>query len=107
MENSREKTREEVQKEFLKYIKELIDYYEIESGKVSIREKLESLAFSILVAIDGESPLPAFILAPDPHKLDKPYCIDKNKNYFPENLKNNVKCNISGELHDLFCKMKN
>jgi hypothetical protein len=56
-----------------------------------------------LYAIDGNSPhLPQFILAPLPDENDKDIAVLKGENYYPQNHKSNVKCNISGSLHDDF-----
>ena len=72
----REYTIEEVESEFLDYIRGLVDYWENESGKTS-REKLEGLAFSILVAIDGEAiEAPSFVLSP--------ICSEEDKEFFSE-----------------------
>ena len=98
---SREYTKEEVSAQFLRYINKNIQYWENETGAPNSLSKLEGLAFSILVAIDGESSaLPKFILAPDPSPDDKEDSIENGRNYYPENYESNVKCNISGDLHD-------
>ncbi len=48
--------------------------------------RLEGLAFSILVALDGEAAaIPAFIVAPYPHPDDKHYHVENGENYYPEN----------------------
>ena len=96
---SREKTREECRDEFLDYIRALVKQcrnsrYDDDTKADQpdeITYRLELLAFSILVAIDGESPLPAFILAPCSH---------------PENDESKVKCDIGGDLHDNFYQRK-
>lgn len=99
---SKELTKEEVQYEFITYIKELVNYWDSVETKSS-KEKLNGLAFSILTALDGESAnLPAFIVAPEPHKDDKTFREKQGKNYYPENQSDSVKCNISGNLHSSF-----
>jgi len=98
---SREYTQKEVEEQFTTYITSCIHYWENEKRVPDIRGKLKGLAHSILVGIDGESlNLPKFILAPDPHPDDKPDNTRQGRNYFPENHKSKVKCNISGELHE-------
>ena len=98
-------TKEEVKEQFLDHVRMLVNYYEKETTKKTLREKLEGLAFSILVTIDGEdASLPSFILAPMPHEDDKQYRIDNGENYYPENHDSDVKCDISGGLHDSFFK---
>lgn len=104
MNTSREFTEEETRNAFLHHIRELVDYWDA-ADKETTKEKLNGLAFSILVALDGESlALPAFIVAPSPHEEDKQYCIDNNENYYSENHNSDVKCDIAGSLHDQFYK---
>ncbi len=95
----REYTEDEVRREFIKFINERIR--QTGGRSPATREKLEGLAHTILVAIDGGVlGLPKFILAPDPHPDDKKYNIGQGQNYYPENREAGVKCNISGSLHD-------
>ena len=103
----REFSEEEVQDMFLSYVKVLIDYWEKVESEPSVKGKLEGLAFSILSTIDGSSvALPSFILAPLPAPEDKLYLIANGENYFPENHKFKVKCDISGSLHEKFVSKK-
>ena len=101
----RELTPKEVTESFLHQIKTLVDFYETETTKTTLRERLDGLALGILAAIDGESILlPSFILAPNPNITDKQYCLDNAQNWMPENNFANVNCNISGGLHDTYAK---
>lgn len=85
-------TEEETLEHFLYSIKQLIDYWENEERQLSIRKKLESLAFSILVLIDGEAG-------------DHPPCILKPLVSSPDGNKwLDIGYNISGKLHDNFFK---
>jgi hypothetical protein len=98
----REKTKEEVKQEFLKNIHSLVDYWN-EVDEKDNKERLEGLAFSILVLLDGDNAgSPGFIVAPLPHKDDKQYDIDNGNDYYPNNDKAKVKCDIAGSLHDNF-----
>ena len=90
----------EVSTQFINYVNKCVQYWENKTGVPNSLSKLEGLAHSILVAIDGESELPKFILAPDPSPDDKEDCIENGRNYHPENYKSNVKCDISGNLHN-------
>ena len=66
------------------------------------KDRLEGLAFSMLVILDGGAmDLPGFIVAPDPHPSDKEYHISEGSNYFPENHKLDVKGDIAGCLHEM------
>lgn len=96
-----DKTQEQIKYEVLAHVRMMVHYWDEQEGR-SVKEKLEGLAFSILVMIDGESALPAFILAPDPHPDDKQFHIDEEEDYYPENYEVEVKGNISGSLHDEF-----
>jgi len=102
MKKPRELKIKEIETNFLNMIKSTIEEVEKYKDK-SEREKLELLAFSILVNIDGEGGnLPAWILAPDPHKDDKEYNKKNGNNWYPENYKSKVNGDISGSLHNGF-----
>lgn len=99
---SREKTKQEMQEEFLLYIHELIEYWKNEERTPTVEGKLEGLAFSILTAIDGNAlALPGYKLAPIMVDGDKEYFISKDENYYPEDF------DIAGNLHELFYGVKN
>lgn len=103
---SREYTVEEVRTKFLSHIWHLIDYWENESRAPTTRGKLESLAFSIMSALDGCSvELPGFVVAPNPHVSDKLYYQDLGENWFPP-LEDEVPSDIGGCLHDQFFQAK-
>jgi len=100
---TREYTTEEIKYMFIKDIINAINHWaEIQpiTEKLTTRDRLYRLAFSILVVLDGEDmSWPAFILAPNPCKEDKQFKIDHKKNYFPNcNLK--IKGDIAGDLHN-------
>ena len=78
----KQNAKDEMRKRFINRIKENIELWAKSQG--TEKDKLEGLAFSILVIIDGESAhLPPFILAP----------ISK---------KSKVKGDIGGNLHNSF-----
>ena len=98
---SQEKSKEEVRGEFIDNIKLLIDIWDNTTNETP-RSKLEGLAHSILTMLDGGSGnICGFIVAPLPHQDDKQYCIDNNKDYYPQNHESNVSCDIGGGLHEL------
>jgi len=105
MEEPREKTTEEIRGEFLKHVRSLINYWdkvESKEGPKSQKDRLEGLAFSIMVALDGGAmALPGFIVAPSPHPDDKEYHISEGSNYYPENHELDIKGDIAGGLHEL------
>jgi len=96
---SREYTEEEVRKMFLNHIRGLAAYWDSVEGRTS-REKLDGLAFSILVMLDGGSALPGFDVSPSPHPSDKEFHIDEGTNYFPSD----GECQIAGCLHEEYHK---
>lgn len=96
-------TEDEVRKQFITYVKQCIVYWESQKRTPDVRGKLEGLAHSILVGIDGDNlALPRFILAPNPHPVDREYRRNRREKYYPNNYKSGVKCDISGMLHDAF-----
>jgi hypothetical protein len=104
---SREKVSDEIAAELIENIRELISFWE--STENSSLEKLNGLAFSILVALDGCSDnIPSFIIAPSPHPEDKQYNIERGNNYYPENheLEDYVNGDIGGSLHELFIRVR-
>lgn len=96
-------TKGEIREQFIGHIRAMVDYWEKEPRNPTAREKLEGLAFSILVAIDGSAmALPGWILAPCPHPSDKKYHQDKGECWYPDNevAEKVVKGDIAGGLHD-------
>lgn len=97
----RELTEEEVRERFLKQVAGLIQYWETSSGAPGLHDKMTGLAFSILSMLDGCSmAIPGFIIAPCPHPDDQAYNQTNYENWYPQNHKADVKCDISGGLHD-------
>jgi len=97
---ARERTTDEIKEDLLEYIVALINEWTTFPNR-TIEERLTGLAYSILSTLDGESlSFPKFIVAPDPNREDKQYHINRNKDYYPENFDSNVKCDISGSLHE-------
>ena len=102
-----EYTEQEVREAFLKHVWEIIDYwdgkYDQMVAQYPCRRKLEGLAFSLLVMLDGESAdIPGFIVAPCPHPDDKAFLQGEGENWWPENHEADVACDIGGTLHDSF-----
>jgi len=98
----REKTKKEVVDELLTQIIGAARYWEHDDRTPDVRGKLEGLAFSILVIIDGGSmELPAFDLTPSPHPDDKKYLKDRGENWYP-----NTVINDDVQLHELFSARK-
>lgn len=105
---SREKVTDEIAAEFIEHVRELISIWE--STDKSSLEKLNGLAFSILVALDGGADnVSGFIVAPLPHPEDKQFHIDEGTNYYPENheIEEYIKGDIAGTLHEMFPRVRN
>lgn len=97
---SRAWTEEEIRDKFLTLWAATVRYWENEARAPSIREKLEGLAFSLLVIFDGGSvALPGFVVAPAPHEDDRAFLTSQGENYYPEAPE--VECDIAGGLHEL------
>jgi len=95
----RQYTNNEVHDMFLDYVCEIVRRQEMEhKGRhTPVRECLEGLAFSILVALDGNSlDLPGFIVSPNPHASDEEFLKGEGQNWFPRGV------DIAGQLHDHF-----
>jgi len=102
-----EYTEDEVRQAFLEHVWQTIDYwdgaYDQKVAQYACREKLEGLAFSLLVMLDGcSADLPGFIVAPCPHPDDKAYLQGEGENWYPENHDTDIACDIGGGLHDIF-----
>lgn len=101
MKRAREMTANECANRLLEHVRDMVLYAEREARWPTVREKLEGLAFSILVAIDGEtSDLPAFRLIPHPHPDDAEYLKSEGRNWWPSDL------DIAGGLHERFSMQK-
>jgi hypothetical protein len=102
---SREWTEDEIREKFLAHVRVMVDYWDREPRAETQKRRLEGLAFSILVALDGcAGGLPGFIVAPSPHPEDKAFHQSEGENYYPENHEADVKGDIAGCLHELFYK---
>jgi hypothetical protein len=92
----REYTAEETRDMLLAHIHRMVDYWHKESRVTDTREKLSGLAFSILVALDGDAAsLPGFVVSPAPHPTDKDYHREQGENWFPTGVD-------LGVLHEFF-----
>jgi hypothetical protein len=101
----REFTDEEVKEKFLKHIWSVIKYWEEESRKPDLHDKMTGLAFSILSMIDGcNASMPGFKLIPSVHKDDKEYRKSRGYNWFP--YVDDLEHDIGGSLHDNFFKFE-
>lgn len=102
---SKEYTKEEVRQKFLELVWNCIDCWYHLPGKTCL-DRMEGLAFGMLVILDGGTSLPGFIVAPSPHPEDKEYLKDQGENWFPENHESLINCDIAGGLHEVFHKFK-
>lgn len=89
-----ELTKEEIQEAVLTHIRAMAHYWDRQP--LPSDEKLDGLAFSILVMLDGRASLPAFAVVPLPDPSDKAYHIENDENWYPDG------CDIAGDLHDKY-----
>ena len=103
-ENPRQYTEDEIRKIFIRQIWAELAWWEKESRAVTVREKLEGLAFSILATIDGDSAIPGFYMVPCVAPGDKAYYIENGENWYPESPQKDLEklCDIGGNLHEVF-----
>ena len=100
----REFTTEEIRAKVIDHIRNMVNYWGSLPSKTEI-ERLEGLAFSILVMLDGNTTdIPGFMLIPNPHESDKEYLISCGENYYPYSKPH--KNDVGGSLHDEFFKPK-
>lgn len=94
----RQYTMEEMRSQFLSYVRNMILYWHKE--ECSRIHALEGLAFSILVALDGEAAdLPAFAVLPRSTIEDQKYFRENGQNWYPVFQIDN-QYDIAGSLHD-------
>ena len=101
-------TLEEVREKFLNNVHGLARYW---NGPLSTPrtqlERLEGLAFSMLVLLDGGTDMPGMILLPNPHPDDKAFLIAEGSRYYTpiEGLPPHLEAlDIAGALHEQWCK---
>jgi hypothetical protein len=87
-------TAEEGRDKVLELVASYVDYWDKEARVTTSKEKLEGLAFSIMVIFDGGTGLPGFTVKANPHRDDKAYHIKNGENYFDPKL------DIAGGLHE-------
>jgi hypothetical protein len=108
MSEPREWTEDEVRENFLRQVWAMIDYWNKLERDTSPQEKLEGLAHSIFVMLDGGSGanIPGFIVAPCPHPDDEEFHKERGENWYPTNHESNmfVDGDIGGCIHEMFYK---
>ena len=104
-EEPRALTANEVRDAFLMQVAHIVDYWENESRAGSVRARLEGVAFSILVALDGSAAaLPGFRVSPDPHESDEAFRKERGENWYPNDV--DIAGALHEGLHDAFRKTK-
>ena len=114
---SRAKTRDEVQAEFLAQVRQLVRYWDtvkfdardLDGKTTEQRRRLEGLAFSLLVMLDGGIGLPGFIVMPSPHPDDRSFHESEGEDFYPDPpaaVREADVCDIAGPLHELFYEEK-
>lgn len=99
----REYTEAEVRERFLDYVRAISRYW-ADLPNQTAQERCDGVAFSIMVALDGETlGLPGFTVSPRPHADDRKFHEERGENWFPGPNPYDV-CDIGGSLHELFYK---
>lgn len=98
---SREYTAQEIRQQVLAHVKTVVDYWAALPG-ISVEERCDGVAFSILTMVDGCGSLPAFTISVDAHTEDKDLHISEGKNWYPPGVAINEDC----QLHDEYSQMK-
>jgi hypothetical protein len=95
-----ELTTDQARERFLDHVRALVDYWDREASGDQ-RHRLEGVAFSILVLLDGGSGhMPGWVVCPSPHPEDRAYCEAQGEEYWPEAP--DAGTDIAGSLHELF-----
>lgn len=96
-------TEEEARAMFLEKVYEIKEFWEKESRKETLKEKMEGCIFSIMALLDGSHiGFPAVSLLLDPHSGDKDYHKEQGENWFePE-----MEIGDLVELHDEWQKLR-
>lgn len=82
---AKEITQDEARHLFLKHIASLVEYWEKESRASTSKDKLEGLAFSIMVTLDGGSGgHPGYQLIPNTNPEDIDFAKKEGFDYYPE-----------------------
>lgn len=93
-------TQDEIRRKFLTHIAALVQFWSDLPEGGPVDQRLEGLAHSILVALDGYAvALPGFVVAPAPHADDRTYAAEHGENWYPETPV--VACDIAGHLHEM------
>ena len=100
---TRRLTVDEVREKFLRKVWSYIHYWKTTKLDNPDQCRVEGLAFSILVILDGGTELPGFTLAANPHPEDKEYHQKEDENWYPDFHQDQ---DIAGVLHELFQTFK-
>ena len=98
-------TAEEIRETFLKHCHSVVNFWLNLENKTT-EERIHGAIFSILAALDGSTlELPAFAVIPLAQD-DKEFYIKKGRNWIPEFEMPDGAIDISGSLHELYCKYR-
>lgn len=82
-------TTREASAKFVEHVSDMVDYWDGLAAKTP-REKLHGLAFSILVALDGEAAsLPGYLVIPNVTKDDAEFMHGIGERWYPATSKDN------------------
>lgn len=101
-------TEDEMRDKFLNHIHVMVNYWatlpdvDRATGRtMTIKDRCDGVAFSILSTLDGCSMvIPAVDLVFCPHEEDKEYCISEGENWVEPETR------VSTSLHEYYCAMR-
>lgn len=96
---------DEMRTKFLEHVDAMIEYWSDDTReRGGGRQRLEGLAFSLLVALDGgAAALPRFVVIPCPHESDKMFHQSRGENWYPSAGRHrDASSDIAGSLHEHF-----
>jgi hypothetical protein len=92
-------TTDEIRVQVLDYLHSLVEYWATLDGRKTCHERLDGLAFSILVMLDGgAAALPGFSVAAVPHADDKAFHIERGEPYYEPTTHHPQ--DLGGALHE-------
>lgn len=98
---NREYTAEEVRQQVLEHVNNMVSYWSTHPG-ITVEERCDGVAFSVLSMLDGCAGLPAFRVSVKADPEDREIRMLEGQNWYPPGLAINEDC----ELHDEYSQMK-
>lgn len=97
---SRAYTADEVREKMLTHIRNMVEYW---AGlpDMSVEDRCDGVAFSVLTMLDGATELPACAVSVAAHPDDQAYHQGQGENWYPDGLVINADC----DLHEAYAAL--